>query len=375
MNNKEGEAAVLYEPDGDFVIKEYSLPDPAPGTLLLKVELCGICGADPQIYQGKHHETTFPLIMGHEICGQVIARGQRADTDFLGRSVVEGDRIVFVPAVHCGKCYFCSVVKTRSKCVRSVQYGFFSNPDHEPHFSGGYAQYLYLHHPGTEFFKVDVAPEKAVLTEPLAVAIHGVTRAQLSPGDSVVVQGSGPIGLLTLLYCKVAGAGKVIVVDKGRKERLRVAKEFGADVTIDVEEIPDIEDRCRIVKDATVSGYGADAVFECAGVPEVVVEGIKYLRDSGTYCMVGNAVDKGTIPLNPCLDILDKNITIEGIFDHAVDDFIKAVNVIENIEIPLSPMISHKVSLRRLRETMQALIKRKPLDGREVLKVVVDPWQ
>lgn len=328
-----------------------------------------------QIYQGKHHEVTFPVIMGHEICGKVIALGKGVNSDFLAKTVIIGDRVVLVPAVHCGKCYFCSVVKTPSKCINSVQYGFFSNPDNEPYFTGGYAQYLYIHNPKTEFFKIDAPPDTAVLTEPLAVAIHGVTRAKLLPGQTVVIQGAGPIGLLTLLYCKVGGAQKIIVVDKGKKERLKIAKEFGADLTIDIEEIPNSKDRFKVVKETSLSGYGADAVFECAGVPEVVTEGIGYVRDSGTYCIVGNAVDKGTIPLNPCLDILDKNITIEGIYDHAVDDFIKAVTIIEKAEFPFSKMISHKISLFRLKEAMETFIEKKLLNGKEVLKPVVDPWQ
>lgn len=374
MARRMGKVAVLRAPLGEFTVEEYPVPEPTAGTLLLEVEFCGICGADIQIYLGNYHGITFPLVMGHEVCGKIVTLGKGLNSDFLGRTVAVGDRVALVPSIHCGKCYFCSVVKTRSKCTNAVWYGFLPSSDRESCFNGGYAQYLYMYNPKTEFFKVDAPADQAVLTEPLAIAIHAVTRAKLLSGQTVVVQGAGPIGLLTVLYCRVAGAGKIIVVDKGRKERLKIAKKFGADVTMDVEEIPNIEDRFELVRKTSLSGYGADAVFECAGVPEVVPEGIGYTRDSGTYCILGNAVDKGTIPLNPCLDILDKNITIHGIYDHAVDHFLRALAIIEKGGFPFSKMISHKIPLSQLTEAMKAFAEKRPLDGKEVLKPVVNPW-
>jgi L-iditol 2-dehydrogenase len=294
--------------------------------------------------------------------------------DITKRKVEVGDRIVLVPAVHCGSCFFCSIAKTPGRCVNSVQYGFFQNPDAEPHFNGGYSQYLYVHNPKTAFFKIDAPAEAAVLAEPLAVAAHGVGRAKVSPGQTVVVQGAGPIGLLAALYCKVVGVKNVIVIGKNAPERLRMARELGAAITVDIAESTE-EQRVRMIKEASTGGYGADAVIECAGVPEVVLEGLKYLRNSGTYCIMGNVADRGTIPINPAMDILDKNITIEGIYDHSAVDFIKAVGIIEKGGFPLEKMITHRVPLNGIKETLDSLIRSKILNGAHVLKPAVDPWR
>jgi threonine dehydrogenase-like Zn-dependent dehydrogenase len=266
------------------------------------------------------------------------------------------------------------VVKTPSKCVNNVQYGFFKDPDKKPHFSGCYAQYIYLHNPKTDLFKIKAPSDVAVLTEPLAVALHGVTRAQISLGKTVIIQGAGPIRLLTVMGCKTAGAGTIIVIDKGQKGRLELATELGAHITIDIDEMPSLDERIQLIKESSHSGYVADAAFECVGIPDVVPEGLKYIRDSDTYCIVGNAVDLGTIPINPCLDVMYKNIRVEGIFDHTVEHFIRAVSIIEKGEKALQKMVSHKISLYRLSDAVRSFVHHKFYDGKEVLKPVVDPW-
>jgi L-iditol 2-dehydrogenase len=86
MNEKMGKAVVLYEPKGEFIIREYPIPDPESGTMLLKVELCGICGADIQSYLGRNHEVEFPVTMGHEICGRNIKIGKNVETDFINKN-------------------------------------------------------------------------------------------------------------------------------------------------------------------------------------------------------------------------------------------------------------------------------------------------
>ncbi len=369
-----GISAILEKPFGEFLLKEYPIPNPASGTLIIKVELCGICGADVQIFQGLHHHVNFPIALGHEICGEIVAVGDGKESDFTGKSIAIGDRIVFVPSVHCGQCYFCSVAKTRAKCLNATVYGFLSDKEEEPHFKGGYGQYLYIHDPRTSIFKTNVPAEAAALTEPLAVALHGVERSGLQAGDTAVVQGAGPLGLLMTVACKASGASTVIVVGKSRKERLALAAELGADIIIDMKETPQVSERRRIVEDASSSGFGADVVFECAGAPQAFSEGVQYVRDSGIYCIVGSAVDKGTVSLNPCMDILDKNITIHGIYDHDVEHFSRAFRIIEERRFAVSKVISHRVSLGRLHEAMSCYARQEKFDGYHFRKAVVDPW-
>jgi len=369
---KKGRVVVFDKPKGKVIIKEYPLPDPAPGTLLMKLVLCGVCGTDVHTYNGYMPNTPFPVVLGHEIVGKIIALGKGTKTDFLGKPVKIGDRITLVPAIHCKKCYFCSIAKTPSKCVNMVSYGFFHDPD-EHYFTGGYADYLYLFHPDTDFFKIDTPPEVAVFTEPLAIAIHAVDRAHIRLGDTVVVQGSGTIGLLTLICAKLAGAGKIIVTGRKRKERLELARKLGADLTINMEEVPEQEERVHIVKENSLSRYGADVVFECAGVPEAFSEGIKYLRDSATFCEVGHFTNTGSVKINPCLDILTKNIRIEGIYDNEPEQFVRALPILEKGEFPFAKIISHRLPLTRLKETMEAITTRSKIDNKEIVKAVIDP--
>jgi len=370
---KKGRVAVLDKPKGRFIIKEYPLPDPAPGTLLVKIELCGVCGTDVHTYHGYLPDAPFPLILGHEIVGKIFALGKGVKTDFLGKPVKVGDRITLVPAIHCKKCFFCTIAKTPSKCVNMVSYGFFRDPDEKHYFTGGYADYLYLFHPDTDFFKINAPAEVAVFTEPLAIAIHAVDRAHIRLGDTVVVQGSGTIGLLTLICAKLAGAGKIIMVSRKRKERLELARRLGADLTINMEEIPEIEERVNIVRKGSLSGYGADVVFECAGAPAAFSEGIKYLRDSATFCEVGHFADTGSVKINPCLDILTKNIRIEGIYDNEPEQFVRALPILEKGEFPFAEIISHKLPLTKLKDAVDAITTGRKIDGKELVKVVIDP--
>jgi len=345
---KKGRVAVIEKPGGKVIIKEYPLPDPAPGTLLMKIELCGVCGTDVHTYNGHMPDAPFPIILGHEIVGKVIALGKGVKTDYLGKPINVGDRVTLVPAIHCKKCYFCTIAKTPSKCANMISYGFFRDPD-EHYFTGGYADYLYLFHPDTDFFKIDAPPEVAVFTEPLAIAIHAVDRAQL------------------------AGAGKVIMISRRRKERLELAKRLGADLTINMEEIPEPEERVRIVKENSLSGYGADVVLECAGVPAAFSEGIKYVRDSGTLCEVGHFADAGSVKVNPCLDVLTKNIRIEGIYDNEPEQFVRAIPILEKGEFSFGDIISHRLPLSRLKEAMEAITTGAKIDDREIVKAVIDP--
>jgi L-iditol 2-dehydrogenase len=213
----------------------------------------------------------------------------------------------------------------------------------------------------------------AVFTEPLAIAIHAVDRAHIKLGDTVVVQGSGTIGLLTFISAKLAGAGKVIVVGRRRKERLELARKLSADLTLNMEEIPEQEERIRIIKKNSLSGYGADVVFECAGAPAAFSEGIKYLRDSATLCEVGHFADAGSVKINPCLDILSKNIRIEGIYDNEPEQFVRAIPILEKGEFPFANIISHRLPLTRLKEAMEAILTGAKIDDRELVKAVIEP--
>ena len=369
---KKARVSVLKGIKENFVIKEYPISEIKKGEVLCKIDLCGVCGTDAHTYLGHFEGTPFPLLLGHEISATLIDLGENVKEDCLGKKVQVGDRIVLVPAIHCKKCYYCSITKTPSKCMNMISYGFM-NPEKEPHFTGGYADYIHLYHPDTEFFKINTSAERAVFAEPLAIAVHAIERSNLIPGDTAVIIGSGAIGLLTLICAKLAGATRTVVIGRKRKKRLELAKEFGADMTINVSDISNIDERIKMIKEISTTGYGADVAFECAGVPETFAEGIKYLRDCATYCEVGHFTDSGSVEINPCKDILEKNITIEGIYDNEAEQFMRAVQLLEKEEFSFEKMISHNLPLLRLPEAIDALNSGGDIDGKEVMKIVIDP--
>ncbi len=167
----------------DFEVREYPVPDPEPDTVLLRQELAGICGTDLHNWQKGFDEE---VLLGHENVGIVEAIGKGIKTDYVGNPIREGDRVIFAPGTDYGG------------------YGFQYNPDKPPHFRGGFADYIYLCFPHTCFIKTDVLPEVAVMTEPFTIGVHAVMRANLQIGDTVVVQGSGAIGLVRWFVQRLA---------------------------------------------------------------------------------------------------------------------------------------------------------------------------
>ena len=255
---------------------------------------------------------------------------------------------------------------------RKVQYGFSSPAT--ALFSGGYGEYLYLSSPMTTFMlKIDAPPSVAVLHEPLAVAAHAVRKAQPRLGSTVVVQGSGAIGLFTLGLARQAGAARAIVVG-GPAERLELAQAFGADVVINIDDIRDPQERVRAVLDETPGRLGADVVYGCVGKAAAWSEGIDYLRDGdGRFLEVGLAGDDGEVGFNPATQLVAKNASFIGALGMSDEDSLAAVAMMENKRLPLEQMVSHQLPLERVGEAMEALNGAYLLDHRTTFKLAIAP--
>ncbi|NVM53853.1 MAG: alcohol dehydrogenase catalytic domain-containing protein [Candidatus Helarchaeota archaeon] len=367
---KVGRTTVLDKAGGKFSIREMSLPDPPkPGTLLMKVEMCGVCGTDIHMWQG--HEgivVPFPAPLGHEIVGKIVALGEGVEKDNVGKPVKEGDRIVIIPLVTCGKCYACTVLQEPAKCLNALAYG---HQNIETGFTGGYSEYLHMNIPNTGFLKTDIPPEVAVSLEPTSIAVSGMKRVGVTVGDTAIVQGDGAIGLLTLMVAKEAGVSRIFMVG-AQEDRLKLAEEFGADLTININETTP-EERIEMVKKQTKQGLGVDLVCECAGVPVAFKEGFKYLRYGGRYCELGHFTDTGSIEINPSTDICSKMATVVGSWSSLPDDFIRALQILELKKYPVGKMITHRLPLERLEDAFKAMAGDKMLDGSEIIKAVIAP--
>jgi L-iditol 2-dehydrogenase len=360
-------------PGADFVIREHELPAVEPGTALIKIEMCGICGTDVHYWQG--HKPTIPLawpgVMGHEIVGTIEALGPSFDRDALGMPLKVGDRIVPAPLVNSGFDFFQTFAREPVKDMKARAYGHLG--DGPPYHHGGYAEYLYLFLPNSLVFKTDLPPEVAVLLEPMSIAVNAINRIRIRPGDVVVVQGAGPIGLMNVACAKLSGASKLIVVDS-IPDRLQMAKKLGADVTINLDELPKAEDRVRIVHELSTGGFGADVDLQCVGVPAAVPEGIDYLRYGGRFCEEGHFSDSGTVEINPSLHFCAKLITLVGSWSSSPDAFVQALKLMERADFPYGEVVTHRLPLERLTEGFRALATNKTIDGRTAIKAVTAPW-
>ena len=333
-----------------FEVREYPVPDPEPGTLLLKQELGGICGTD--LHNWEHQRLKGDIILGHENVGIIDSLGKGVKADHLGQPIKEGDRVILVPGTLKGA------------------YGFLPSED-EPYLRGGFGEYIYLWNPDTVILKTEMPADVAVITEPFSIGVHGVMRAQIQFGDTVVVQGSGAIGLLTLVCAKVSGAGKLIIVG-GPPGRLELAKKLGADLVVDIADIKDPEDRKQLVRENTPRGEGADVVFECAGFLPAIPEGLDYLRKDGTYVEMGHFVDVGTFQCNPNHMFMRKNLRLEAVWASKAEHFVRALPILEKNEYPFADLVSHTIPLDRVAEGFNALAGGYNLDGKDAIKIAVD---
>jgi threonine dehydrogenase-like Zn-dependent dehydrogenase len=233
---------------------------------------------------------------------------------------------------------------------------------------------LYLGAPETTFMlKMRASAATAVLSEPLGVAVTAVRRAAPQLGETIVVQGCGAIGLLTLGVAKQAGATRAIVVGAPR-ERLEVARAFGADVVIDIDEVPDPSERTRLVLAETSAGLGADLVFGCVGLAPAWLEGISYVRDGGRFMELGLASDTGDVIFNPCTQLVAKNISLMGTLGlENYQDALVAGRLLEANRLPFEGVVSHQLPLARVGDAIAALNSNYTVDGRTALKIAIAP--
>jgi threonine dehydrogenase-like Zn-dependent dehydrogenase len=375
-------AATLVKP-GKYEIREYPLPEPAAGCVLIRMEMSGICGTDKHTFQGYtaqygSRQLEFPIIQGHENVGTIAAIGGNGKyADFEGVALREGDRVVVGANVACGECYYCRHDFPYYCCEKTTDYGNNLSAKNPPYLFGGWSQYMYVV-PGSFLVKVpdDLPSEVAVLTEIFAVSV-GLDRAkQMSAfpnesfrfDDTVVVLGVGPLGMCFLMKARMLGAGTIIAVDKS-EYRLNFAKRLGADYAVNVGSMSQPQ-RLQMVKDLT-HGRGADMVIECAGVPEAVPEALEMLRVGGLLVEAGNFSDLGEVPISPHRHICAKNARILGVGGEEPAAYGPSMRQMARYmkNYPLREFVTHRYGLRDVDAAM-----RKSVEA-ESMKVVLEPWR
>lgn len=293
-----GRIAFCREPLAPFEIEEFDVAAPAADQILVRVTAAGICGSDLHMWRGEvPFLTALPAAAGHEMVGRVEALGSDRRHDSLGRPLKEGDRVAYAYFHPCGECWPC--VNGNVGCPhRYAERSSLAVTD-PPHFHGAYGDYYYVRK-GQWVFRIpdEVEDQIAVPVNcALAQVTQGMARAEMRLSDVVVVQGLGGLGIYACALARDLGAGLVIGVD-AIEERLSLARQFGADEVIDITAVTSPEAREAEVERFT-GGRGADVVIELAGVPQVVPEGIAYLRPGGRYVLIGNVVADARTEFTP----------------------------------------------------------------------------
>jgi threonine dehydrogenase-like Zn-dependent dehydrogenase len=294
-------AAVLGTTGGDVNICTHQAPRAEAGAVVVDVVHAGICGTDIHLQDGRL-PVPLPVILGHEAVGVVRELGTGVDIDATGAPLRLGDQVVWASSIPCRRCYYCVALNEYSLCEARRIYGINQSSDVWPHLSGGWAERIYLQ-PGTAIFRV---PERMSALQVIALGcagptiVHGLLgRAAPRLGETVVVQGAGPVGMAAAMYARLAGAGTVVLVG-GPSARMKVAEELGVcDVAVDLDRYADPESRLEAVLDAVPGGRGADLVVEATGLPSAVSEGIDMARRGGRYLVVGQYTDHGATLINP----------------------------------------------------------------------------
>jgi 2-desacetyl-2-hydroxyethyl bacteriochlorophyllide A dehydrogenase len=326
-----------------LVIQE--LEQPAilnPDEVLVKVKRVGICGSDMHIYHGTNPLATYPRIPGHEVAGEVVEVGSAV------KNVKPGDHVVVEPIRYCGECYACR--KGRPNVCKSLSvFGV--------HEDGGMRESFVL--PEKQLHVVDSSLEwdEAVLAEPFTIGAQAVWRGGVEEGDTVLIQGSGPIGICILKMAKLQGA-RVIMTDL-EQERLTFAKENGADEVINAREVS-VEEKVMELTD----GEGPNVVIDAVCLPMTFELGVNVVSPAGTVVVLGFDERPSQIPQLP---ITKKEVTIVG-SRLQTNQFGKVVSLLNERKLKGNGFITHQFPLEQVKEAF-TFVEKNPGEVRKAVIV------
>src|SRR5581483_10178977 len=358
-------AAVIPAPNAPVELREIPEPELEPNSALFEVELSEVCGTDVHLQRGNLAGVPYPFIPGHVSIGRLDKiRGQVLDLE--GRPFSEGDRVTFLD-VHktCNACWHCLVAKATTRCphrkVYGITYGLVDG------LTGGWAQKIYLK-PNTRLIRADSVQSERFMAGGcgLPTALHAVERADIAIGDTVLVLGSGPVGLSAIILSAMRGALEVLCIG-APDQRLETARLVGASDTLNFENHSE-DERHQWVRDHT-NGRGADVTIEAAGAPISAVQAMRFTRDAGRVVIVGQYTDHGEVPFNPHLDLNKKHLDVRGCWGSDFSHFYRGVQVISdpNRSKPWSMMKLNRYGLWQANKALKDVAKG------NVVKALIDP--
>jgi L-iditol 2-dehydrogenase len=339
-------AIVKEKAEQDFVLKDVPIPDPRPDEVLIRVEAVGICGTDIPIFKGIR-KVPYPLIPGHEFAGVIVKVGNDVKRFKVGDAVVPG------LVVHCGECAYCRM-GLESLCDNIYEIGI--------HVDGAFAEYVVAPEKTLHSLPAELSFNQGAAIDPLASAYRPVRKAQITSEDCVVVFGPGPIGLYALQIARAEGARRLVAVGThGDQRRLELAKELGADLTVD----GSVRDPVEAVRDFT-GGIMADVVIEATGVAAVAEPCLACLRKAGRLSLAGIFHQPASFSLG---DVVRREITITGSICYTWLDFQACIELVRSGRVQIEPLITHEFSLLEMKRALEIAYRR------ESIKIMLHPNQ
>jgi L-iditol 2-dehydrogenase len=329
--------ALVLHAVGDARVERIPRPKPGAGEVLVRVAFCGVCGSDiPRTFvKGTYH---FPTVCGHEFSGTVEARGQGVD------DYAPGDRVVVFPLLWCGRCAACEL----GRYVQCSDYDYYGSRR-----DGGFAQFVAV--PTRNLIRVPegVSPEAASMTEPAAVALHALRRAGGTLcGETVVVFGAGPIGLLAAQWARVMGAAQVILFDLV-PQKLEMARRLGFKLALDARRLDPLE---RV--NELTGGHGAQVCVEAAGVPVTFSQAIAAAGVGGRVVILGNPSADVVLPASLLSQAMRRELSLLGTWNSSFsaagnhDDWHTALRAAASGAIDLDSLVTHRVGLDQAFEAL-----------------------
>ena len=336
----------MYYNNHDVRLEEMPTPQIGPGELLVRVEACGICGSDVMEW---YRRDRVPLVLGHEIGGQIVAVGDGVER------YKEGDRVSAAHHVPCNTCRYC-LSGHHTVCDTLRQTNF------DP---GGFAEYIRLPainvDRGVFLLPGEVSYEEATFIEPLACVLRGQRLAHTQPGHSMLIIGSGIAGLLHVQLARALGAGRVIATDIN-DYRLEAAQRFGADATLHAK--GDLPRRLRQAN----QGRLADLVIVCTGATSAMVQALASVERGGTVLFFAPTNPGVTIPIS-INDLFWRNdITLTTTYAGSPADYEAALELIRARRVHIDEMITHRLGLADAGLGFQLVA-----DAQSSIKVIIEP--
>lgn len=334
-------ASVLLR-QGVIEMQERPVPTPGDGEVLVRVGSVGVCGSDVHYYQhGRIGDmvVTGPLVLGHEVSGTVVDVGRGVSEDRVG------DRVAIDPQVPCRHCRQCK--QGRSNLCPNME--FYATPP----FDGTFCDYVTA--PADQAYTVpdSLSDASAALLEPLSVGLWAAHKADVRPGDQVLIAGAGPIGAMVAQAVRARGATDVVVTDFVDSRRERIL-DFGATRALH-----------PVADAATIGAIRADAFVDCSGATPAVLSGIASTRGGGTVVLVGLGAEEMPLPVQL---IATREITVTGVFRY-IDTWPRGIELTTSGAVHLDDMVTARYPLEQVEDALNA--DSDPLSMKAV--VVVDP--